>query len=565
METLEHSDRQGDRNRPRGGRALLRIVAVLLAIAGFAPIAAMAPGGPGGPGVATARAQTPAADTPAAGDLLGWRRLDPTAFDQTLTVEDRSAQRTRRVSGRQLLAGSQEMYLRSAVAAELLQASRLWQAVSRRLTLRVGAHDFRFTDGSRLVSLGESDVLLPVPVLYTEGDLWLPMVFLTTSLAQEVGLFVQWQAGPQRLVLGQLQLNVTDLRVNELTRATSLHLVCQEPLNFRASSPEAGVIQLKVYGAQADLGRVRLDTPRGLVRSARTTQHEGHALVTVRVDDLVTRYRTHTERDGRHIVLVVEEEQVTALPDPVPRGPAELDLQVGPEDAALRPEISTVVIDPGHGGSDPGVAGLDGLLEKDLNLAVGLRLAEYLRQQGLRVVLTREDDRYLGLSERAEIANTAGGDLFISLHCNAWLDGGARGIETYFLSPAKSEWSRNVEAIENRGYDAVEDVEFIVWDLVQNRYISASSDLAEVIQGEVSRTLGLPDRGVRQAGFRVLVGAWMPAVLVEMGFLTHPEDARLLRTDRYQRNLARALGDAIVVYRERVAHAGAAMAREGER
>ena len=109
------------------------------------------------------------------------------------------------------------------------------------------------------------------------------------------------------------------------------------------------------------------------------------------------------------------------------------------------------------------------------------------------------------------------------------------------------------------------DVEFIVWDLVQNRYISASSELAEVIQGEVSRALGLPDRGVRQAGFRVLVGAWMPAVLVEMGFLTHPEDARLLRTDRYQRNLARALGDAILVYRDRVARSGAAMAREGDR
>ena len=489
-------------------------------------------------------------------DPLAWRRVDLAASDIDLTVEDRNAGRTRRITGRHLLQGSDEMYLRSAAAADLLQAGRLWQAASRRLTLRVADTAFRFAAGSRLVVLDDREYLLPVPVLYADGDVWLPLVFVTTVLSPESGLFVRWQPDERRLLLGQVEINVHTLRVTELTRATSVHVMCREPLSFRASSPEAGVIELKLYGARADLARLRLGTPRGLVRAASTRQFDGYAVVTVRVDELVTRYRTYAAQDGREIVLVVEEEQVSALPEPVPRGQADLALGTGPVDVTRQLDLRTVVVDPGHGGSDPGVAGLDGLVEKEVNLAVGRELASYLRRQGLTVVLTREDDSHLGLAERAEIANSAGGDIFVSLHCNGWFNQGAAGFETYFLSPAKSDWSKSVESVENLGHDETDDVDFIVWDLVQNRYISASSDLAEVIQGEVCRELSLPDRGVRQAGFRVLVGAWMPAVLLEMGFLTHPDDAHRLGRDRYQRELARAIGDAILVYRDRLARAG---------
>ena len=506
-----------------------------------------------------------AAQAHADGDPLAWRQVDPDAADISITVSDRAIGRTSRVSGRPLLAGSRDIYLRSAVAADLLQASRLWQGTSRRLTLAVGDHRFRFTDGSRLVALGDREVLLPVPVLYHQGDLWLPMIFVTGILAPESGLYVQWRAEERRLMLGQTELNVTGLRVTELTRATSLHLLCREPLSFRASSPEAGIIELKLYGAQADLGRLRRDSSRGLVRSIRPRQYDGHVVVTVRVDYLVTRYRTYTAQDGREVVLVVEEEQISALPDPVPRGQAELALGTGPVDVTRALAIRTVVIDPGHGGSDPGVEGAGGILEKDVNLKVGRELAGQLRDRGFEVVLTRDGDEHLGLAERAEVANAAGGDLFISLHCNGWFNEGARGLETYFLSPAKSDWSKSVETVENRAHDEPDDVEFIVWDLVQNRYISASSDLAEVVQAEVCRDLGLPDRGVRQAGFRVLVGAWMPAVLVEMGFLTHPDEARKLGRDRYRRDLARAITDAIVVYRDRVALSGQDLAGEANR
>lgn len=487
------------------------------------------------------------------GELLRWQTVDPDASAEELVVEDRAVGRTRRLVGRRLLSGSDEMYLDSAAMADLLQANRLWQAANRHLTLRVGGHDYRFTDGSRLVGMGAHDVLLPVPVLHVAGDLWLPMVFLTAVLAPESGIPVVWRSDDLRLVLGRVDLNVTGLRLRRLTRATSLHVRCTEPLSYRASSPKAGIIELKVYDGKGDLGRLRDSRGQGLVESVRARQYESHLLLTVGVDDLVTRYRTTASTDGLEIILTVEEEQVSALPDPVPRGRAEMAIDQGPVDVTRRLEVRTVVIDPGHGGGDPGVAGRNGTVEKDINLAVARALADDLRRRGLAVVLTRDGDSHVGLAERAEIANAAGGDLFISLHCNGWFDAGARGIETYFLSPAKSDWSKSVETLENKDHDDPGDVEFIVWDLVQNRYISASSDLAEVVQRHVTRALHIPDRGVRQAGFRVLVGAWMPAVLIELGFLTHPDDAAQLSRDSYRRQLAHAIGDAIETYRNRVA------------
>ena len=186
-----------------------------------------------------------------------------------------------------------------------------------------------------------------------------------------------------------------------------------------------------------------------------------------------------------------------------------------------------------------------------MNLGVALELRRYLeRESDLKVVLTRERDEYVELADRAELANTGAGDLFLSLHCNSWFNDSAHGLETYFLSPARSDWAKSVETAENAAAGEPDDVEFIVWELVQNRFISSSSRLAETIQTNVSRDLAVPDRGVRQAGFRVLVGAYMPAVLIELGFLSHTAEEQRLGDRDYQRQLARAIGDAILVYRD---------------
>jgi N-acetylmuramoyl-L-alanine amidase len=308
---------------------------------------------------------------------------------------------------------------------------------------------------------------------------------------------------------------------------------------------------------------------RGLVEQVESRQHEDYAKIYVRVNDLVSRYRTYTRDEGREIVLVLEEEEITALPEPTPRGKLRVKVQDRPVDVTHPIDVRTVVIDPGHGGVDVGRVGPNGTLEKDVNLAVAKELKRELgRNSDIEVVLTRERDDLLGLSERAEIANKVHGDLFISLHCNGWFNASASGVETYFLSPAESDWSKSVAATENQGLESSdvlpEDVTFIVWELVQNKFISSSSDLAEIVQSQLVQRGGAADRGVRQAGFRVLVGAYMPAVLVELGFLSNPNEERKLRDRSYQRDLARALSDAIVLFKERYAQTAQTIPPEDE-
>jgi N-acetylmuramoyl-L-alanine amidase len=249
-----------------------------------------------------------------------------------------------------------------------------------------------------------------------------------------------------------------------------------------------------------------------------------------------------------------------------PRGPrVELVLRGEPASAPLGPGmrgdiriagVHRVVIDPGHGGSEEGAKGPGGLLEKEITLQMARLLQKELVDRGFEVLLTRQVDRDLGLDERAAFANHHRADLFLSLHTNASTRPGARGAETYFLArEATDDEARTTAALENDAArlgerDEPEGLELVLWDLAQVEYLEESAALAETIQRELNAALSLTDRGVRQAPFRVLMGATMPAVLVETGFLTNQEEGRLLGDRRHQERLARAIARAIEAFRQ---------------
>lgn len=235
---------------------------------------------------------------------------------------------------------------------------------------------------------------------------------------------------------------------------------------------------------------------------------------------------------------------------------AALPVFAGVDPRSIKGSIQKVVIDPGHGGSEDGAIGPAGTKEKDLVLDMARRLAALLRAGGFEVVLSREGDTDLGLDERAAIANRARADLFISLHANASRSSKARGAETFFLArEAADDEERAIAAMENGTApepppgQGDQDLPLILWDLAQTQYLEESARLAQVIQEKLNAALGLEDRGVRQAPFRVLVGATMPAVLVEIGFLTNPEEETRLNDLEYRRKLAEALSEALLRWR----------------
>lgn len=228
--------------------------------------------------------------------------------------------------------------------------------------------------------------------------------------------------------------------------------------------------------------------------------------------------------------------------------------------------LRTIVIDPGHGGLAAGASGPGGISEKEITLDIAARLRELIyRRLGLQVILTREADIDVPNEERTEKANYWKADLFLSIHANSYRASEIRGPETYFLSDRASDaMARAAAEQENAGaaseartvqVDPAADaaLEFILWDLAQTQHLRASSLLAETIQADLTRLWGLPDRGVKQAPFMVLKGATMPAVLVEVGYLSNPEDAAALADPEFRQRIAESLYRSITGFRERYA------------
>jgi N-acetylmuramoyl-L-alanine amidase len=223
--------------------------------------------------------------------------------------------------------------------------------------------------------------------------------------------------------------------------------------------------------------------------------------------------------------------------------------------------LRVIVIDPGHGGHDPGAIGPSGLPEKEVVLDVARRLARMVEEGlGVKVLMTRSNDVFVPLRDRTNFANKQRADLFVSIHANAHPRSVSEGVETYFLSSEASDSeARQVAAIENgvvqlergpgrRGGDTLKN---ILWDLAQSSFQQESSFLAETVLDFMTRSLKLVNRGVKQAGFYVLGGAAMPAVLVEIGFLTNPREERKLASAEYREAAARAIYAGLAEYKRR--------------
>ena len=216
-----------------------------------------------------------------------------------------------------------------------------------------------------------------------------------------------------------------------------------------------------------------------------------------------------------------------------------------------------IVIDPGHGGKDTGAIGYRKYREKKVVLAIAKYLRTYLQKKGFKVYMTRSKDVFIKLRNRTRYANRKKADLFISIHANAVARGKSKtqGIETYFLSPTRSSRSKRVAAMENKS--DIDDMNYYGKQsflmFMNNHKIIASNKLAIDIQQSILSNMrkyyrGVKDNGVREGPFWVLVGAQMPAVLIEVGFITHPKEAKRLVNKTYQKRFAKGISDGIQRY-----------------
>ncbi|HUU37880.1 MAG TPA: N-acetylmuramoyl-L-alanine amidase [Candidatus Desulfaltia sp.] len=320
--------------------------------------------------------------------------------------------------------------------------------------------------------------------------------------------------------------------------------------------------------------RLRADPVQSrLVKSFNWVKSNDLFIVVIQLQD--ERFRYDSFRIERKRQLVLDFYDQTGRPagwtaqSPPPPAPPESEIKEetpATVAAGIPPELSpppakgirTIIIDPGHGGLEVGAKGQFGTLEKDVTLAISRKLKAVIeRNLSFNVELTRDKDTDVSLGDRASIANNQRAELFISIHANSSYRRNANGSETFFLSlNASDEEARRLAYLENNSAnldrpidnESKDEIMMILWDMAQSAYLKQSQRLAEIIQDELNSLLGTKDRGIKQAPFKVLTGVACPAVLVEVAFISNPEEEKGLVREDFQQNVAQAIYRGLVRY-----------------
>ncbi len=422
------------------------------------------------------------------------------------------------------------------------------------LVLSYGGREVVLYEKRSLASVGGELRLLSAPPVVEDGRWFVPVDSLPRLLSPLLDLRCEWRPASRVLVIGNVQ--APRIAVKTFVSGDSVRVVIEsnEKVPFRVSQEEKRVL----VSVPRDLVDVSFQEERltgGIVDKVQFLGgRENLFAVTLgrRFLQLAT-----AEEGGPPARLVLEFQalplsggpQATAPAQAKPAGPA------APEVGVLK----TVVIDPGHGGPEVGAKGPGGSLEKDLALAIARKLRAALTNSlGIQSFLTRDRDQELALDQRAAFANNYKADLFISIHANASRSQGARGSEVYFLAyQSTDEESRRVAAQEgdfvpNGQVPGGSDLALILWDMAQAEHLEESSALASRLQEELAEVTGSQGRGIKQAPFRVLVGAAMPAVLVEVAFISNAEEEKLLASEAYQSKVVGALVRGVARYQQQL-------------
>jgi N-acetylmuramoyl-L-alanine amidase len=438
------------------------------------------------------------------------------------------------------------------VSAERLAAAikGTWSVRGARGTLTVGGRSAQFVRDQRRVLVEGAPVILAAAPRQAAAGWLLPEDFLARALprlAPGLSASRRATAPPTRPAAAPTRPAVAfeELRVRSYPSFTRVVVETAGALPHAVEARRGEVrVRLAGLGVPAPHGQ---DVDDGLVRSVRIEAAGGDGVLTVALEGAAGEVKDFTLQDPYRVVVdVFRPREPAAGPDPGKPGLAPLRV---------------IVLDPGHGGHDPGASGPTGLQEKEVVLDVARRAARLVEEGlGIKVVLTRGTDVFVPLRDRTTFANRQRADLFVSVHANAHPRSVSEGVETYFLSSEASDnEARQVAAIEN-GVVQLETptqrqkgdlLRTILWDLAQSEFQHESSALAETMQDSMTRSLRLVNRGVKQAGFYVLGGAAMPAVLVEIGFLTNPREEQKLRSPEHREAIARAILAGLADYKRR--------------
>jgi N-acetylmuramoyl-L-alanine amidase len=451
------------------------------------------------------------------------------------------------------------LFVSARNVVEALGGRITWFPALKLMTVNINGHTSRLVIDDPSLEIDEKVFSLEMPARILDNRVMIPLEVI--KIIAEVD--IKWENQTKTLFINTIRPYLLEVRSYSHPDKTRVVIDLSEKTEFRADkliNPDRIFIDImgSIAKLEDTLKQIKIDD--GVIKTVRTAQFNQE--ITRIVFDLYqeAKYELFSLIEPDRVVIdIFKSGKEAAISETLPAKPEEKPTP-GPEITGKR----VVIIDPGHGGKDPGAIGPTGLREKEVTLGIALYLEKLLKNAGISTYLTRSKDEFVYLENRTNFANQKNGFVFVSLHANSVLNHrpSAKGIETFVLSSKYIGASaRDVADRENRASRAHPEVDtdlaLIIADLEESANIKYSLDFAEIVQKKLAKYLKLENRGVKQAPFVVLKGANMVAVIIEVGFISNPKEEKLLKTNKFRENAAQALFEAIKYYIENTPDNGA--------
>jgi N-acetylmuramoyl-L-alanine amidase len=420
------------------------------------------------------------------------------------------------------------------------------------LTITARGRSIVLTENQTVVSVAGRLVTLTAPPLRRDGRWFVPTDFLPRALSSALDVRLDLRRGPRLLIVGDLRVPRVVARVDAGANNVTVAFDITPNTEARVNA-QPGRLLVQFDADVIDLS-IPLVPSQGFVTSI--TPGDTPAAIAITLGPRYASHRVATSQaDAGSGRLTIDLLPATTDLAPVP-APAAPDTRLVIPTQGPSTGLRTVVIDPGHGGDELGTQGAKGTLEKEITLSVARRLRTLIESRlGLRVFLTREDDRTMTLDDRSAFANNHHADVFLSIHANSAVRPALKGAEVYYLTVERADAEARKRADANATTlpalgGGTRAIDLILWETAQARYLEQSAALAGLLEQALRGRVEMSPRAVQQAPFRVLVGANMPAALVEIGYLSNAEQEAQLATAAYQDRVAQSLLDALIKFRE---------------
>ena len=435
----------------------------------------------------------------------------------------------------------------------------------KKCVLYIGRDRLTFTANNTFIKVNDELVQVPMESIWMDGEVWAPLTYFVPVMSKYSSLYLQYDESRQKISVEPNDINISGVQILEKENGTLIRVSASKKFSKKdiVLDIRNNYFHIDVYGGKISPDKFATISGAGIISKVEGIQlGETAALVFKLKGNILSRDLVLNEDSNDFYVNLRTRESLSRQESDREKLKQELEAQ------RKRWMIDTIVLDAGHGGKDPGAIGYSKSKEKDLVLSITLKLGKIINKNmpDVRVVYTRQKDVFIPLWKRTKIANDVDAKLFVSVHCNSNRSHRPNGFETYFLSSEKDQKAKDVVLKENSAIEfeeshdqkRYEGLNFILATMLQSVNVKRSQFLATNIQTSLElklKKLGMSNRGVKQGPFWVLVGATMPNVLVESGYISNRHEEKLIKKNTTQQKIAAGIFAGIQKYKAEIEEA----------